>query len=487
MRETKEADLAGGGLERMGLVDGDALARADEVLAEVHARGIETVRLSFADQHGLMRGKTVLASSLATALREGIRAPSTVLMKDLSQRTAFPVWSGDAGFGEGQLTGAGDILLVPDPASFRVLPWAETTGWIQCDVAATDGGEISFAPRRVLRKALEDLSEAGYRMTVGLEIEFHVYRVEEAGLDADDIGMPGSPPRVSALTNSYGLLGEDRADALDDVAEALRKATLGLGLPLRSIEHEFGPSQLEFVFDAGDPLEQADAFALFRSAAKQVCRRMGLHATFMCQPKVGESAASGWHLHQSLSDKSSGVNLFMPADDTSISREASGWIAGLLEHAPASCLMTTPTVNGYRRFKAFQMAPDRIQWAVDNRGAMIRGMMRPGDKASRIENRTPEPAASPHLAIASQVAAGLDGLKRGLVAPKPVENPYAGSVARLPGTLGDALSAFEASDLYKQAFGEAFHGYYSTLKRAEWNRYLGTLSDWEQSEYFSVL
>ena len=463
--------------------------RAMEVLQQIEAAGHSTVRLSFPDQHGLLRGKAIAAQALFSAFRNGITVPSTLLLKDLSHRTVFPVWTRDAGFGANALTGAGDIVLIPDPETYRTIPWAPGTGWMMCDVAQSDGEEISFASRNVLRRAIAQLQEQGFSLTVGLEVEFHIFEVEDAPLTHEATGMPGVPPATRPLMRNYELLSEARYDANAEILDVLREHCEKLEMSVRSVEAEFGPSQFEFVFEPGEALAQADAMVLFRSMVKQVCHRRGLHATFMSRPKVANGSASGWHIHQSLIEHRTGQNAFVPEIDRpdGLTAVASQWIGGLLAHARESCLITTPTVNGYRRYQTHQLAPDRVQWGRDNKGAMIRALMRPGDPASRIENRVPEPAANPHYVLASQILSGLSGLRSEMTAPPPVEEPYDSDAEPLPASLLDALQAFEGGKLYASALGEDFARYYATLKRAEWDRYIATLSEWEQAEYFGVL
>jgi len=218
---------------------------------------------------------------------------------------------------------------------------------------------------------------------------------------------------------------------------------------------------------------------------KEICARRGLHATFMCRPPAAHSAATGWHVHQSIVDLESGANLFVPeADD--LTPTAAGWIAGLLAHAEESCLLTTPTVNGYRRYQPNQLAPDRIQWGRDNRGAMLRALMDPGNPASRLENRVPEPAANPHFVLASQILGGLSGLENALNPPDAVEKPYDDKARILPKTLGQAIDVFARSQLFETTPGTAFKDYLVRLKSAEWDRYLSTLSEWESREYFQA-
>lgn len=481
---------AAGFVERHGLWNDQTLAAADEVKARVAADGLEVVRISFVDQHGLLRGKTIVADGLDAAFRNGITMPSSLLLKDTSNATVFPVWSDDAGFGAGRMTGAEDIVMIPDPATFKVLPWSPHTGWMLADLHHSDGQPVGISTRGILKDAIERLDAAGYIFTAGLELEFHVLRVTNPRLDYSDGGMPATPPDTQLLTHGFRYLSEDSYDTLEEVFDDLRRNAQALGLPMRSMEVEFGPSQCEITLQPADGIAQADNAILFRSMAKQVCRRKGLHATFMCRPRFEGAMASGWHLHQSLSDRKTGENLFIPdngqRDGQSVSPLCGHWIAGLLAHAEESCILTTPTVNGYKRYRPFVMAPDRIQWGHDNRGAMLRALAAPGNPASRVENRVGEPAANPYLYLASQVLSGLDGIKKERTPPAPVEKPYEGDAATLPRSMGDALKAFAEGSFYKECLGEGFVNYIKILKTAEWTRYQTAVSEWEEREYFSV-
>ena len=252
------------------------------------------------------------------------------------------------------------------------------------------------------------------------------------------------------------------------------------------MEAEFGPSQFEFTFHPNAALGSADTLVLFRNMAKQVCRREGFHATFMCRPRLKNIMSSGWHLHQSIVDKDTRKNLFIPVQGEMLSQVSNQWVAGLLDHASESCILSTPTVNGYKRYKPFALAPDRIQWGRDNRGAMIRVIATNDDSASRIENRVGESAANPYLYITSQILCGLDGIERNLDAGDPVEVPYDSDAKRLPYSLLDALNAFRASAFYRSKLGDDFVDYFSHIKQAEWDRYVGAVSEWEHREYFSL-
>jgi len=467
-----------GALASMGLMNVDAAAA---LLADVRNSDVETVRVLFADQHGVLRGKTVVADAFGSILANGMAVPSTLLLKDTSHRTAFPVWSAEGS----PMQGAGDVLLVPDPATYRVLPWSPHSAWILCDPVHKSGAPIDFAPRPLLARAIRRLADTGLQMRVGLEVEFHVYEITDDALRHTAATMPPQPPHTRPLAPGFQFLTETTYARLEPVMDDLRRACQGMGLPLRSVEVEMGPSQFEFTFDPADPMTHADTMVMFRTLVKEVCAAQGLHATFMCRPAVANACSSGWHLHQSVLDPD-GRNMMTPSEDGVLTPTASGWIAGLLEHAAASCLLSTPSVNGYKRYQPYQLAPDRIAWGRDNRGTMIRGLMAQGDSASRIENRVGEPTANPYYYFASQILSGLDGLARGLGAPEPVEEAYAASARHLPTSLGQAIDVFDQSAFYRNALGDATVDYLVQVKRAEWNRYLAHVSDWEQAEYFGL-
>ena len=473
---------ADGALGRLGLSPADADEQVATLTARIEADGVETVRFLFPDQHGVLRGKALAAGAVASACRDGVTAPSSLVLKDTSHRTVFDVWGDDAGFGAGAMTGASDLLLVPDPATYRRLPWSPHSAWVLCDIAQTSGASIPFASRTVLRTALDRLAAKKMEMICGLEVEFHVFRIDDDRMRHAEGGMPGAAPGTLPLNHGYQLLTDSNYGAAEDLLDDIRRTATQMGLSVRSAEVEFGPSQFEFTFDPAPAMQHADNMVIFRTMVKQLCQRKDLHATFMCRPAAPFAAASGWHLHQSIISTETGDNLFMSGDET-LTPHAAAWIAGLLAHAKESCLLTTPTVNGYKRYQPFQLAPDRIQWGRDNRGAMIRALLRPGGPASRIENRVAEPAANPYYFFASQILSGLSGIAQGLIPPDSVETPYASVAETLPTNLGEAITAFEAGDLYRTALCDDFADYLAHLKLAEWRRYLSTVSDWEDREY----
>lgn len=473
-------------LLKQGHYNKTALKNADEIIRQVKANSIETIRLLFADQHGILRGKTITSRVLPSIFSNGLGVPSTLLLKDTAHRTVFPVWQQDVELNGMPLSGAGDVLMVPDPECFYPLPWSPHSAILLCDVVHRDGSAIAFSSRAVLRTAISNLSEAGYKARFGLEVEFQVFERVDSSLNHEQATMPPAPVQTRNFTQGYQFLTETRYAEAEVLLDHLRRMAEKLGLAPRTMEIEMGPGQFEFTFDASDPFSQADRFLLFRTMVKEVCYAQGLHATFMAKPKLPNAAANGWHIHQSLTDIKSGDNVFIPGADQVLSKQANSWIAGLLQHASAACLMTNPSVNSYKRFTPFQLAPKHILWGKDNRGAMIRALTHSGNPASRIENRVADTSANPHYAFAAQLLTGLDGINKAATAPPATELPYDGDAQQLPQSLGDAIDAFEASELFRQSPGSEFVRYLVQVKRAEWDRYLSTVSEWEQSEYFNL-
>jgi glutamine synthetase len=470
--------------ERHGLWDAARADAAAEVEARLREDDIGVVRFSFADQHGLLRGKTLTASEVPRALRNGVGCPSSLLLKDTAHRTVYPAYTPDAGVGLAEMASAADVLMIPDPSTFRRLPWAPHTGWMLCDLRFPNGRAVPFSTRDLYRRVLDRLGERGMAFVAGTELEFHLFRLTDPHLAPEDAGQPGTPPDVALITRGFQYLTEERYDEIDPICEHLRVALQGLGLPLRSLEVEFGPSQVEVTFGPGGGMMPADLATLARSAIRQVARRHGHHATFMCRPRIPNVVSSGWHLHQSVRG-ADGRNLFV-ADNAALSQTGRAWLGGLLANAGAAASFSTPTINGYKRYRPFSNAPDRAIWGCDNRGAMVRVLGGPGDAATRLENRAGEPAANAYLYMASQIVSGLDGIDRARDPGPSADTPYATAAPMLPRSLDESLAALDASACFREGFGDAFVDYWLHIKQAELARYQAEVSDWEQREYFST-
>ena len=434
--------------------------------------------------------------AFADAMTDGLGMVSTLMLKDTSDRTAYSVFEPGAldelpGFGF-----ANNVVLLPDPDTLQELPWAPGTGWMRAQPHWADGSPIAIDPRHVLELALARLASAGYGLRCGLEVEFHIYRIVDAQLDPSKAAWPGEPPAVSMIHPGYNLLAEAWADMADEPLAIVRDTAQGLGLPLRSLEIELGPSQVEAVFGVTDALTAADHMVRFRNGVKQALQRAGYHATFMCRPPFPNVMASGWHLHQSLVDLSSGANAMQRATPAhgshpgvaqySLSELGAHYLAGLLEHARGTALFSTPTVNGHSRFRPHALAPMAVLWGRDNRGAMLRVLGGPGDPGTRIENRVGEPMSNPYLYMAAQVHAGLDGIVRRLQSPVATESPYGSQAQLLPTSLAESIRALDDDPQIAAAFGQPLVRWLQRIKRAELARFEAAQDpeEWQRREYF---
>ncbi|HEY3750113.1 MAG TPA: glutamine synthetase family protein [Pseudonocardiaceae bacterium] len=468
-------------------------AAAAEVVERINQLGINTVRVVVVDQHGSPRAKFLSAHAAVAALTNGVDFSGAIYSMDTGNYVFPPAFAAGGGFGIEEFTGFPDVVIVPDPATFQVLPWADSTAWMLCDAYFASGRPVPLDPRRILRDQLTLLGERGLNYVTGLEVEFYITRRATGSIGLTETSQPAATPLVEPFELGYQYLSEVRLDSVNDTLTVLRDQLGAIGLMPRAMEDEWGPGQMEFSFSPMAGLASADAMIMFRSAVKQICARLGLLASFMCKPALPNFFASGWHLHSSLVD-SYGANVFR-SEQNVLSETGLSYVAGLLEHAPAMTAIATPTINGYTRFAPYSFAPDRICWAVENRGALVRVQGGPGDSGTHLENRLGEPAANPYLYLAADLAAGMDGIQRGLTPPAAVEaDPYAAAAQALPTTLGDALDALAADPLYRERFGTGFIDYYLMMKRSELARYESALADsddkdaaaaaWQMREYF---
>jgi glutamine synthetase len=487
-------------IEKHGLWTDDQKRQAGELKHRIEKANLKFVRVAWADPHGYSRAKTLTIPAFMGALTNGFNIGVAATTLDSAGARTFASFTRGGGMGLDEMTGSPNLTVVPDPSTFRVLPWAPDVGWILCDEYFNTGVPFHFAPRQLLRKGLRRLKEKGYGAVIGVEVEWYLLRIAEEHLTFENVGVPGTrgrPIKTWPVEPGYHYYSESNMDIMQPVFSALGEAFESLGLPLRSIESEWGPGQVECTFAPRSALEAADHVLLFRTATRQICRRMGYFATFMCRPAVKGFYSSGWHLHQALVEAKSGANLFAPENDGEVlSPLGHSYLAGVLRHAVPSTAFSTPTVNGYRRFRPNSLAPDRAGWGYDHRGAMIRVLGGPGDPATRLENRVGEPAANPYLYALSQIVTGLAGIEQGL-APQPADDePYASERPMLPKSLMEALDALEKEPLFRRELGDTFIDYFVKLKRTEAGRYLRSLeeakaplqsdepSEWEQNEYF---
>jgi len=438
----------------------DPKARA-AVLEEIEARGIEDMLLWFTDLEGHLKSFSITKSEVAGALDDGM------------------------GFDGSSITGfnaieESDMVAIPDPASFRVMPNGVEARMI-CDVVTPDGNPYDGDPRFALRRALERMQSMGFdTFNVGPEAEYFLFR-DEHGTETLDEG---------------GYFAQTTMDAATGIRRDTIRALETMGIPVEYHHHEVGPSQHEIDIRFAGALDMADYMLTYRLVVKEVAKQHGYHATFMPKPLFGENG-SGMHTHQSLF--TGGRNAFFDESDKwHLSDVGKAFIAGQLRHAREIAAVFAQWVNSYKRLVPGFEAPVYVAWSQRNRSALIRiPLYKPGsEQATRAEIRCPDPACNPYLTFAALLHAGLEGIEQGYELPDPMEtNLYhltaeqrkERGIVSLPETLGEAITELSQSDLAKKALGGHIFDRYVELKRKEWDEYRVQLTDWEMKKYLSVL
>jgi glutamine synthetase len=378
-----------------------------------------------------------------------------------------------------------DMALRPDPNTFVIYPRENgnhiRTGRLICDVYKPDGTPFEGDPRYVLKRALAEAAELGFEMNVGPEPEFYLF-------ERDEHGRPTTHTldRASYFDLTPIDLGEH---ARQDMVLALEK----LGFEIEAAHHEVGPGQHEIDFKYANALTTADNITTFRLAVRMVAKEHNLHATFMPKPIYG-IPGSGMHCHISLFKD--GENVFYdPAGKYQLSSLALNFLAGLMVHAPGYTAITNPLVNSYKRLVTGYEAPVYIAWSLANRSPLIRVPARRGI-GTRLELRSPDPSSNPYLTLAVVLRAGLDGIKRNLTPPGPVnENVYglteedrrAMHILSLPTSLGEALGELSRDTIIKETLGKHVLDRFIEAKEIEWNLYRTQVHQWELDQYLNVI
>jgi glutamine synthetase len=478
-----------GRLNFVALIGRDSPERRERlaaILAKIDEEKLEVVRVAFVDTHGIVRMRPIEARLFSQAVGNGVPFTTALFAMDSANNIFQNVFAHDGGFGRDTMGGAGDMLAIPDLSTFRVLPWAHKCAWVVSDLYLSSGERCPFDPRLIMQTACERLVQQGLNYIGGVEVECHILKVTDPRNDLADCTQPATPPGVEALRHGYQYMSENVLDELEPIITRIRHALIGIGLPLRIVEAEWGPAQIEISLDPMENTATADAVVMLRAAIKQVCRRMGLLASFMTKPALPNVFSCGWHLHQSLFHMASGKNAFAEPGAL-LSGTGLHFVGGLLEHARASAAFSNPTINGYKRLNANPLAPKRVVWSHDNKGAMCRLVGGMGDPATHIENRSGEPAANPYLYMASQIVAGLDGMANKIDPGSPLADPYAQTQKPLmPSSLDEAVDALTASTMFREALGNEFIDHYIAVRRHELGRFQSHVTDWEHREYFEA-
>lgn len=444
-----------------------AETEALEKIELARSSGIRFVQLQFTDVIGHVKAVTIPIHQLAGSVEHG-------------------TWFDGSSIEGFTRIAESDQYLKPDMSTFAEIPWQKGSGprgtaRVICDVHSANGEAFAGDPRFVLRRQMERAAKMGYVVNTGPELEFFLFRRDNGEI------RPLPHDQAGYFDFSTDLAQEVRQDMVD--------ALEAFGIKVEASHHEVAAGQHEIDFQYSDALTTADNAVTFRFALKAIAQQHGLYATFMPKPIFGING-SGMHTHQSLYSIAERRNAFAEADSKyGLSDLAIAYMGGILSHARGMIAILAPLVNSYKRLVPGYEAPTYLTWGQINRSALIRvPKASPGKsiEATRVEVRCPDPSTNPYLAFAVMIAAGLDGIEKGLDPGAPVEESLyempdeeisRRGIKQLPGTLNEAIDELEADPVICDALGDHVLGHFVEAKRAEWNEYRTQVSQWEVERY----
>lgn len=437
---------------------------SNEIFEKVKNDNVKFVQLQFSDLYGIVKSLTIPAQQLAGALEHG-------------------VWfDGSSILGFSRICES-DMYLKPVEDTYAVIPWLQSedgnTARFICDIFTPNGEPFEGDPRFILKKALREAEAMGYGFNTGPEMEFFLFKLEN-----------GISPLPHDKAGYFDLTTDEAYNIRREMTVALEK----FGIEIETTHHEVAIGQHEISFKYGDALKTADHAMTLRFVVKAIAQKYGLHATFMPKPIARENG-SGMHVHQSLYEINTGNNAFFSeADNYKLSPIAYNFVAGQLHHIDGMSAILSPTVNSYKRLVPGYEAPVYICWGRTNRSALIRvpSSFKANPNSIRVEIRSADPSCNIYLAFAVMLKAGLDGIKKEMQPPKPLEEDlYLFSDEKLqemkintiPHNLWAAISELKKSKVMKEALGEHTFEKYITAKTQEWDEYSIQVSKWEIDNY----
>ncbi|MCC8023040.1 MAG: type I glutamate--ammonia ligase [Clostridiales bacterium] len=435
----------------------------EDVLRIAEEENVEFIRLQFTDIFGTLKNVAITASQLEKAL-------DNECMFDGSSIEGFV------------RIDESDMYLRPDYDSFVVFPWrpnSQRVARLICDIYKPDGTPFLGDPRNVLKRVIKEAQDMGYSFNVGPECEFFLFKLDENG----------NPTTETADNGGYFDLGP--IDLGENCRRDICLALADMGFEIEASHHEVAEGQHEIDFRFDEALKTADNVMTFKYVVKTYSQRHGLHATFMPKPIFGING-SGMHTNMSLFKD--GKNAFYDAsDELGLSKDAYAFIAGVLAHVKGIAAVSNPLVNSYKRLVPGYEAPVYIAWSASNRTALVRIPASRGN-GTRIELRSPDPSCNPYLEMALCLAAGLDGIKKGMTPPQSAdfnifdlspEDRNAQGIDMLPGSLEEAIHEFKADPFIRETLGDHVFEKYLEGKESEWKDYSTKISQWEIDSYLT--
>ena len=442
----------------------------EQLRAQAASGAIDTVLLAMTDMQGRLQGKRLTADHFLEEVAEhGAEGCNYLLAVDVDMRTVegYEMSSWERGYG--------DMLLVPDLATLRPVPWQEGTAMCLADVAWLDGSDVAASPRQILRRQLARLAERGWRANAGTELEFMVFldTYEEAWHKGYRDLRPANLYNVD-----YSLLGTARVEPL---IRRIRNSMAAAGLVVENSKGECNFGQHEINFRYADALRAADEHAIYKNGAKEIAAQEGMAISFMA--KYDEREGNSCHINFSLADDSDPPAPLFGRDE----RVFHAFLAGQLACLRELTLLLAPHINSYKRYAAGSFAPTAVAWGRDNRTCALRVV---GHGPSlRFESRCGGADLNPYLALSALIAAGLHGVDAGLeLEPAHEGNAYAASERpRLPATLAQARELFAGSEVARAAFGDDVVAHYLNAADVELEAFQAAVTDWERVRGFERL
>lgn len=425
----------------------------------------DVIRFEQTDLHGLSRSKIVPTPHFRQYADNGLNFFGGLLGLDLQGGVA-------PGTGYMDERRYADHLIRPDLSTLGPVPWVPKTARVICEPSWYDGNTAQAGPRYLLREMLKRLEEKGYHLRGSFEYELYFVRAADRLPVFEGIEIFWTPRNDFDPAFIAHLLGNLRAADID----------------ILTSNAEYGPGQMEITFAPASGVAAADQAFTFKNAVKEMALQNGYMASFMTKPYADQSA-SGGHFHQSLLDRNTGRNAFYDANaDDGLSQLARQWVAGQLAHARALSALAAPTINCAKRFKLYSFAPMNVTWGYEDRTASIRIKGGRQDQ-THVENRVPCAAANPYLVAAGMVAAGLDGIDKGLQPPAPTQKTaYDDEQApKLPQSLDESLRALEEDADLRRYLGDEFISLFLAVKRHEVAKAKEALPEYESAEWPSVV
>lgn len=441
------------------------------ILETAREAGVQMVRFLYCDHSGVTRGKALHVAQLAAKLREGIGLTRAQMAINLLEQL-IPIKG---------MEPVGEIRLMPDPATFSVLPWTPGSASLLCDQLDHDRLDWGSCPRSYLKKIVAQAEAKGIAVEATFENEFYLAR------DQGGVFVPFDTAPV------YSAIGLDLAAAvMHDVVAALDAQ----GIVVEQVINEYGPGQHEISVRHTTALRAADQQIKFRDTVRGVTLGHGLLASFAPKP-FPEAVGSGSHVHLSLWDATAGRNLlYDPRDQRGLSTLGRHFIGGILHHLPALVALTCPNYNSYRRLQPHAWSSAYTAWGFDNREAAVR-VASPfwgrEEQSYNVELKAVDPSANPYLALGALLACGLDGIDRRLDPGVPCEQDPAllteaererNGIRRLPTTMGVALDGLQRDDVLMTSMPELLRRSYLAIRRSEAAAFAAKDIDFEIKHHF---